>query len=317
MKRTCRASRFGPIPDTRRATGSVETVRESFNTTSSMSGPCPEDLFGCVEGCKLHCRLAQGEGRWPLSFISYPHQDKAVADAACASLRLRASAVGLRRVIPRQSPIRPPQSLKPSINAASCQHMDPISPAYEIDHVFICTSIGAPEAAALIAFGLREGSPNRHPGQGTANRRFFFENAFLELLWVDKREEVQHTNVRQLGLWQRWSQRTQGACPFGICYRPAATAGAPAPFESWIYRPPYAPIEIAVALDSTDHRQPLRFYLPYVRRGFPTEPTTHDAGLRRLLSATTDETVMALVFDTGDRPRRHDFRPSLPLMVSW
>ena len=43
---------------------------------------------------------------------------------------------------------------------------------YEIDHVLIFTCAGAPEADRLIVFGLSEGSPNRHPGQGTANRSF-------------------------------------------------------------------------------------------------------------------------------------------------
>jgi hypothetical protein len=42
-------------------------------------------------------------------------------------------------------------------------------------------SKGAPEAEALLRVGLREGAGNTHPGQGTACRRFFFENAYLEL----------------------------------------------------------------------------------------------------------------------------------------
>jgi hypothetical protein len=195
--------------------------------------------------------------------------------------------------------------------------MNSTSSAYEIDHVFICTSVGAPEADALIAFGLQEGSPNRHPGQGTANRRFFFHNAFLELLWVEQPEETQHADVRRLGLWERWSQRERGASPFGICYRPTMTAGAPPPFESWIYRPPYAPIEIAVAIDSADHRRPLRFYLPYVRCGYPTEPTAHDNGLHYLTSAMIDASVLTLVFDAGRQQAQRDFGPTLPLRLAW
>jgi transcriptional regulator with XRE-family HTH domain len=45
----------------------------------------------------------------------------------------------------------------------------------EIDHLFVCTSPGAPEADPLLAMGFIEGAPNRHPGQGTANRRIFFD----------------------------------------------------------------------------------------------------------------------------------------------
>jgi len=47
---------------------------------------------------------------------------------------------------------------------------------FEVDHLFVCANLGAPEADSLIAFGLTEGAPNVHPGQGTANRRFFFHN---------------------------------------------------------------------------------------------------------------------------------------------
>jgi hypothetical protein len=33
----------------------------------------------------------------------------------------------------------------------------------ELDHLFVCTAPGAPEAEELIRFGLREGPPNQHP----------------------------------------------------------------------------------------------------------------------------------------------------------
>jgi len=52
----------------------------------------------------------------------------------------------------------------------------------ELDHLFVCTAPGAPEAERLVQFGLREGPPNQHPGQGTANRRFTFANAMIELV---------------------------------------------------------------------------------------------------------------------------------------
>jgi hypothetical protein len=38
---------------------------------------------------------------------------------------------------------------------------------------------------------MAEGEPNTHPGQGTACRRFFFRNAFLELVWVRDPAEAQ------------------------------------------------------------------------------------------------------------------------------
>ncbi|HBU86299.1 MAG TPA: glyoxalase-like domain protein, partial [Acinetobacter sp.] len=54
----------------------------------------------------------------------------------------------------------------------------------EVDHIFICVQSGAPEAETLKKFGLTEGSSNKHPGQGTENRRFFFKNSFIELIFL-------------------------------------------------------------------------------------------------------------------------------------
>ena len=42
----------------------------------------------------------------------------------------------------------------------------------KIDHVFLRAKRNAPEGDLLREFGLVEGSGNRHPGQGTENRRF-------------------------------------------------------------------------------------------------------------------------------------------------
>src|SRR5438552_2528909 len=116
----------------------------------------------------------------------------------------------------------------------------------ELDHLFICTSVGAPEADRLIGFGLREGAPNQHPGQGTACRRFFFHNAYLELLWVVDSAEAQAESVRRTGLWERWSRRGRAASPFGLGVRPDGPEEQEVPFPGWEYRPPYLPDPLAI-----------------------------------------------------------------------
>jgi Glyoxalase-like domain len=90
----------------------------------------------------------------------------------------------------------------------------------ELDHLFVCTAPSAPEAEELVRFGLREGPPNQHPGQGTANRRFAFANAMIELVWVSDVQETQSERSRRTLLWERWSGRENKASPFGICVRP-------------------------------------------------------------------------------------------------
>src|SRR5215471_9213408 len=107
----------------------------------------------------------------------------------------------------------------------------------ELDHLFVCTARGAPEAEKLIQFGLHEGPPNRHPGQGTACRRFSFANAMMELFWVSDASEAQSQDTKRTSLWERWSGRQQSASPFGICVRPVSPHDTASPFPTWDYRP--------------------------------------------------------------------------------
>lgn len=100
----------------------------------------------------------------------------------------------------------------------------------ELDHLFVCTTPGAPEAEELARFGLREGPPNQHPGQGTANRRFAFANAMIELIWVSNAAEAQGNDTKRTLLWERWSGRGSGASPFGFCLRPVDVQDTGSPF---------------------------------------------------------------------------------------
>ena len=92
----------------------------------------------------------------------------------------------------------------------------------ELDHIFVCTSDDADHAARLVNFGLTEGTPNVHPGQGTACRRFFLANTYIELVWINDPTEAQSEAVRQTHLWERWIGRANDACPFGMALRPTA-----------------------------------------------------------------------------------------------
>lgn len=142
----------------------------------------------------------------------------------------------------------------------------------ELDHIFICTQVGAPEAEHLLGFGLTEGSSSIHPGQGTANRRFFFHNLMLELLWVHDTQEVQSEEIRPTHLWERWSGRDRGACPFGISLRPASVSAPQSsldlPFSHWSYHPPYLPSSLAISVADNANLvvEPMLFYIPFGRR---------------------------------------------------
>ena len=110
-----------------------------------------------------------------------------------------------------------------------------------LDHIFVCTSVGAPEAKALLDAGFVEGSRNVHPGQGTSNRRFFFNHGFLELLWVHDEAEATSTRTEPTKLWERWSSRAGQANPFGICFSSRSESELVLPFATWAYEPAYLP----------------------------------------------------------------------------
>jgi len=84
-----------------------------------------------------------------------------------------------------------------------------------IDHIFIFVD-SKQSADELIDFGLSEGSGNVHKGIGTANRRFFFENFYLEILWVENEGEAQ--SVEEIGIWERYKHKESHYSRFGICF---------------------------------------------------------------------------------------------------
>jgi len=228
-------------------------------------------------------------------------------------------------------------------------------PSVELDHVFILCDSGAPEASALLALGLREGSANTHPGQGTACRRFFFRNAYLELLWVADAAEAQREPAGATRLFERWAGRQSGRSPFGIVFRPASAVASPAdpphpvrarpPFPTWAYRPPYLPSGLAIELATgTTLTEPELFYIPLHRSpalsrepaahglplsdisrvtvtvpaAAPPSPAGRAAEAAGLLSfASGDAHGLELTFDGGVANRSADLRPALPLSLRW
>jgi hypothetical protein len=223
--------------------------------------------------------------------------------------------------------------------------------ALELDHLFIFTSVGAWEVEQLLKVGLTEGEPNTHPGQGTACRRFFFHNAYLEFLWADE-QEATNAWVRPLGFVQRCRYQMTGASPFGLIFRPSSASGEPVelPFGTWALHPPYLPepLKLDVAENSAETTEPLLFYMSFGRRSdeYPAErrqPLEHAAGFKQIsgvrialpsgqssskaLQATERIGLVTLspgpsqlaevTFDAHKQGTLKDFRPELPLLFRW
>lgn len=210
--------------------------------------------------------------------------------------------------------------------------------AFEFDHAFVFVGAGAPDADLLAAAGLVEGPPNIHPGQGTQNRRFFFQNGMIELLWVHSEEEAGSASIARARLLERFRYKLTGACPFGIGLSSAKGEMKNLPFNTWPYRPPYLPdgVKIAVADVSQSPDKLFAFVVP----GAGSRPEwDEDVSIRKiqvrypawnfsdfgdqlgsdgLVSLSHGpEPIMQVSLNTGLKARRVDLRPRTPLVVEW
>jgi hypothetical protein len=212
--------------------------------------------------------------------------------------------------------------------------------ALQHDHFFILTEPGAPAADLLSEIGLIEGSANRHPGQGTANRRFFLANSTLELLFIDDADEADHGRAAGLGFNQRLQD--SNASPFGLVFRHQQNSTSP-PFPGWRYCPEYFADDqcFHVGDNSSQLAEPLCICmpdnLPMSAKPVATENQTWRLTELRLdIPVTRPSTTLLLaadctplrlrcnrphhlelVFNSASKDQHLDLRPDLPLSVSW
>lgn len=213
--------------------------------------------------------------------------------------------------------------------------------AYEIDHIFILSDVDAPAANKLVAAGITEGASNVHTGQGTTNRRFFFNNTMIECIWVHDATEAASDRTSPTHLLPRW-QRRMDTSPFGICFRPTTDDQPPAPFVSFDYAPAYMPDDMVIQIaDSVDQLQePFLFYAGWLPPRDPAQaPIEHAAGMKNLTAVTVthpnadltspaihaishlvtfkagDRHCVTVTFDDNAQGKTLDLTPDLPLIV--
>ena len=216
----------------------------------------------------------------------------------------------------------------------------PIRMSLNLDHCFIITELQAPQAAQLSKLGLVEGTRNQHPGQGTANRRFFFSNAMLELLYVWDESEARHGPGRRLRFVERAADT--GASPFGLIMKSPAGLSA-TPFQGWRYHPDYFEADkyFHVGENADVLAEPLCIYVPFelplpANQPRSAEPFTNVSELR--ISVPVDQPssvlqavaqiegvsicleephLMEIVFNDEKLGQSKDMRPGLPLIIRW
>lgn len=154
----------------------------------------------------------------------------------------------------------------------------------EIDHIFIFSKNFGKEADELVECGFTEGSSRTHPGQGTTNRKFYFENFFLEVLWVIDETDIRSELTSKTKLWERSQFDKNDFSPFGLCLVNSKLTNKL--FErSEIYQPNYFPEGMSIDLITNEKNPnlPWTFRLPYRNeKKAHNEPTNHKNGIRKL-----------------------------------
>ena len=211
----------------------------------------------------------------------------------------------------------------------------------KLDHIFIITEPGAAVGNQLVQLGLIEGPANTHPGQGTANRRFYFNGFVLELLFVADATEARTGAGRELGIWQRSQAVT--ASPFGLVVRVEDPRREPT-FDHWRYYPDYfnGAMCFFVGVNSSLSAEPLCICMPPALPEKPVANTAeynNDWNLTGVELSSTAAALSPVLQHFGDIPdvslqsgvHHHlelafnhtassqiaDLRPDLPLTLRW
>lgn len=215
-----------------------------------------------------------------------------------------------------------------------------------LDHIFILVRKGAPEAEVLKELGFYyPGIINNHTGLGTAGTYFFFDNFYLELLWIED-EVLYRSTIDQL---YNSNMKGSGFLPrFGIAFSLSGTQ-TKLPFETkklrwdWMHHGTYLTMSML-----ENENEPLYFtvpdYMAYKNRlgsesikplknhKFVTNSLTkinfHYSDENNLSAAGKflsdsmiisfekgDTNCIELIFDGGKCSRSYDLQNILPLVI--
>ncbi|MBO0932426.1 VOC family protein [Fibrella aquatilis] len=181
----------------------------------------------------------------------------------------------------------------------------------DADHIFIFTDDNGKTADQLVEFGLTEGSNRVHVGQGTTNRKFYFDNFFLEILWVHDTNEIESEKIKPIGLWQRAEFKINNFSPFGLCI--INTSETDELFENaFKYQPDYFPQGQTIDILKNENQSslPWTFRLPIKgQKKNNNEPTKHKNGIGLLTKTTFEhqESIKAKFINFFEREQNIEF----------
>ena len=226
------------------------------------------------------------------------------------------------------------------------------APVLELDHVYIVVPAGAAQAVQALrkAGVLIDTATNRHDGEGTTSMAAFFQNTYLELLWVDSTLTVDSAHQGDAADFRRAAAwRDTGASPFGlglhfltgtvadlrlpVTLDPVAGSDPPAsyvllrqPTESLATDLFIMPPEGAVTswLGAYRTRRPDLFAHPsgvqrvtriVIQGPLPQRPRAADLDLRPIRFEVASEPLLLIDFDGGQGTEIWDLRPALPVVL--
>ena len=210
---------------------------------------------------------------------------------------------------------------------------------FRLHHVLVVTDPGAPVADRLVRFGMVEGTSNTHPGQGSANRRFFFEDMALELGFFTDEEEARSGPGKVIRMFDRWE--SPGGSRLGLIFR-ADTDGT-GDFPGFPYQPLYFEEgQFFLVGDNVDAlEEPIVVLMPRnlpsrppqdlspdpfvsvseVRISVPaatlSPPLTWAESVDRVHVIPGEPELMEIVFSEESAGEFLDLRPGLPLVLRW
>lgn len=215
----------------------------------------------------------------------------------------------------------------------------------KIDHIFICSDAPDDDAQIFTDFGFTEGPPNTHPGQGTANRRFFFDNMYLEFLYIADDKLAQSALTKPSKLYERFTDKGDNISPFGFGLYPSNNLMKIKDYNSWEYRPKFLPPPLKMNVYGDSLAEPMYYYMEFVSEnskigqkkfnhanGFHyisavkifTPQAELDSDFKRDLShydilkfEDSQTHILEVTFDGGKSNKTHDFRPRLPIIFRW
>ncbi|MHC5762548.1 VOC family protein [Nostoc sp.] len=226
----------------------------------------------------------------------------------------------------------------------------------EVDHIFVCTTKDTESISVLQELGLHcSNQAVQHFKQGTASKIIFFENTYLELIWIEDKHLLEqqsvHTGVHTLSRLHRQHIR---ASPFGVGLRRKFNHGN-LRFHSTLYWSEWMRPQMSISFAAenlVNQEEPFCFMIPdSIALTAWLDPSltahqkliSHPLGVKKLTSVKItinsdkhltdaisllsthssvaiergESPLLELTFDEGIREKNLDARPILPILLKY